>query len=195
MSETFNIELLDAIARNAENEAAEIISKAEAYAAEKRENAEAAAEEIAAVSAKNTAEKVRDLQLKSDTAARMERNRRLLAARRAAINRVYELLSDGLKKLDGKDLTSLVASAVEKYGENGQKIILSASSPVDEKEIAALPAVKAKGMTVAKSDKLKDGFVLSGDAYDRDFSYSAIVDAYRERTEKEVADAMFGEDR
>ena len=55
MSETFNIELLDAIARNAENEAAEIISKAEAYAAEKRENAEAAAEEIAAVSAKNTA--------------------------------------------------------------------------------------------------------------------------------------------
>ena len=137
MSETFNIELLDAIARNAENEAAEIISKAEAYAAEKRENAEAAAEEIAAVSAKNTAEKVRDLQLKSDTAARMERNRRLLAARRAAINRVYELLSDGLKKLDGKDFTSLVASAVEKYGENGQKIILSASSPADEKEIAA----------------------------------------------------------
>ena len=195
MSETFNIELLDAIARNAENEAAEIISKAEAYAAEKRENAEAAAEEIAAVSAKNTAEKVRDLQLKSDTAARMERNRRLLAARRAAINRVYELLSDGLKKLDGKDFTSLVASAVEKYGENGQKIILSASSSADEKEIAALPAVKAKGMTVAKSDKLKDGFVLSGDAYDRDFSYSAIVDAYRERTEKEVADAMFGEDR
>lgn len=195
MSETFNIELLDAIARNAENEAAEIISKAEAYAAEKRENAEAAAEEIAAVSAKNTAEKVRDLQLKSDTAARMERNRRLLAARRAAINRVYELLSDGLKKLDGKDFTSLVASAVEKYGENGQKIILSASSPADEKEIAALPAVEAKGMTVAKSDKLKDGFVLSGDAYDRDFSYSAIVDAYRERTEKEVADAMFGEDR
>ena len=195
MSETFNIELLGAIARNAENEAAEIISKAEAYAAEKRENAEAAAEEIAAVSAKNTAEKVRDLQLKSDTAARMERNRRLLAARRAAINRVYELLSDGLKKLDGKDFTSLVASAVEKYGENGQKIILSASSPADEKEIAALPAGKAKGMTVAKSDKLKDGFVLSGDAYDRDFSYSAIVDAYRERTEKEVADAMFGEDR
>ncbi len=195
MSETFNIELLDAIARNAENEAAEIISKAEAYAAEKRENAEAAAEEIAAVSAKNTAEKVMDLQLKSDTAARMERNRRLLAARRAAINRVYELLSDGLKKLDGKDFTSLVASAVEKYGENGQKIILSASSPADEKEIAALPAVKVKGMTVAKSDKLKDGFVLSGDAYDRDFSYSAIVDAYRERTEKEVADAMFGEDR
>lgn len=195
MSETFNIELLDAIARNAENEAAEIISKAEAYAAEKRENAEAAAEEIAAVSAKNTAEKVRDLQLKSDTAARMERNRRLLAARRAAINRVYELLSDGLKKLDGKDFTSLVASAVEKYGENGQKIILSASSPADEKEIAALPAVEAKGITVAKSDKLKDGFVLSGDAYDRDFSYSAIVDAYRERTEKEVADAMFGEDR
>lgn len=195
MSETFNIELLDAIARNAENEAAEIISKAEAYAAEKRENAEATAEEIAAVSAKNTAEKVRDLQLKSDTAARMERNRRLLAARRAAINRVYELLSDGLKKLDGKDFTSLVASAVEKYGENGQKIILSASSPADEKEIAALPAVEAKGMTVAKSDKLKDGFVLSGDAYDRDFSYSAIVDAYRERTEKEVADAMFGEDR
>ena len=195
MSETFNIELLDAIARNAENEAAEIISKAETYAAEKRENAEAAAEEIAAVSAKNTAEKVRDLQLKSDTAARMERNRRLLAARRAAINRVYELLSDGLKKLDGKDFTSLVASAVEKYGENGQKIILSASSPADEKVIAALPAVKAKGMTVAKSDKLKDGFVLSGDAYDRDFSYSAIVDAYRERTEKEVADAMFGEDR
>ena len=195
MSETFNIELLDAIARNAENEAAEIISKAEAYAAEKRENAEAAAEERAAVSAKNTAEKVMDVQLKSDTAARMERNRRLLAARRAAINRVYELLSDGLKKLDGKDFTSLVASAVEKYGENGQKIILSASSPADEKEIAALPAVKVKGMTVAKSDKLKDGFVLSGDAYDRDFSYSAIVDAYRERTEKEVADAMFGEDR
>ena len=48
-------------------------------------------------------------------------------------------------------------------------------------------------MTVEKSDAVKDGFLLSGDMFDLDFTYSAIVDTVRERTEKDVADEMFGE--
>jgi len=48
-------------------------------------------------------------------------------------------------------------------------------------------------MTVEKSDALDDGFVLSGDTFDLDFTCAAIVESVRERTEKDVADEMFGE--
>ena len=72
-------------------------------------------------------------------------------------------------------------------------MILSASAPVTEKQVAELPAVKAKNMTVEKSDALAGGFVLSGETFDLDFTCAAIVESVRERTEKDVADEMFGE--
>ncbi len=72
-------------------------------------------------------------------------------------------------------------------------MILSASAPATEKQVAELSAVKEKKMAVEKSDNIKDGFMLSGETFDLDFTCAAIVDSIRERTEKSIADEMFGE--
>ena len=134
--------------------------------------------------------KADDILKKRATAARMDRNKIILDAKRKAVDRVYELLLDGLKKSSEDEFVNLVRIAVEKYGEDGQKILLSVSAPTEKEKIESLAAVKEKRMTVETTDSLKDGFAISGEVFDRDFSYSSIVESCRERTENEVADKL-----
>lgn len=195
MSDIMKTDVLDAITANAEAEIAAINEKATAYAEKRRADALSRADEISLREAERAKIKAEDVRLKSLTAARMERNKIILSAKRKTVDRVYELVLDGLKKLDKTEFTALVAAAAEKYGEDGQTIILSSSAPVSAAEVSAIGQVKKKGMSVATSGELADGFVLSCDAYDRDFSYAAIAAACRERTEKQTADELFGEDK
>ena len=143
--------------------------------------------ELGEAEEKKANERADDILKKRATAARMERNKIILDAKRKAVDRVYELLLDGLKKLNEDEFVNLVSIAVEKYGEDGQKILLSASAPAKKEKIESLSAVKEKRMTVETTDSLEDGFVISGEIFDRDFSYASIVESCRERTENEVA--------
>ena len=190
MSDNVKTDVLQAIENAAETEADEIIASAEAYAKERRDAALQNAYELGEAEEKKAKEKAEDLLKKRATAARMERNKIILDAKRKAVDRVYELLLDGLKKMTEDEFVNLVSAAVEKYGEDGQKIILSASAPAKKEKIASLAAVKSKNMTVETSDGLGDGFAVSGEIFDRDFSYASIVEACRERTENEIADKL-----
>lgn len=195
MAETMNNDIINAIVGKADAEAAAIIEKAEEYAREKRAAAKENAAKEAELIARTAHDKAEDVKVKRATAARMERNKMTLAAKRKAIDVVYERLLDAIRSLDGNDFLAVVDAAVKKYGTVGQKVILSASAPVTEKEVAALPAVKEKKLTAEKSGTVRDGFVLSGETFDLDFTCAAIVNGMRERTEKEVVDEMFGEKR
>ena len=187
MSENTKIDVLEAIGTAAAEEAENIIASAKAYAEERRSAAMQNAYELGEAEEKKANEKADDILKKRATAARMERNKIILDAKRKAVDRVYELLLDGLKKLNEDEFVNLVSIAVEKYGEDGQKILLSASAPAKKEKIESLAAVKNKSMTVETTDSLEDGFVISGEIFDRDFSYASIVESCRERTENEVA--------
>ncbi len=187
MSENTKIDVLEAIGTAAAKEAENIIASAETYAEERRSAALQNAYELGEAEEKKANAKADDILKKRATAARMERNKIILDAKRKAVDRVYELLLDGLKKLSEDEFVNLVSIAVEKYGEDGQKILLSASAPAKKEKIESLAAVKEKRMTVETTDSLEDGFVISGEIFDRDFSYASIVESCRERTENEVA--------
>lgn len=187
MSENTKIDVLEAIGTAAAEEAENIIASAETYAEERRSAAMQNAYELGEAEEKKANERADDILKKRATAARMERNKIILDAKRKAVDRVYELLLDGLKKLSEDEFVNLVSIAVEKYGEDGQKILLSASAPAKKEKIESLAAVKEKRMTVETTDSLEDGFVISGEIFDRDFSYASIVESCRERTENEVA--------
>ena len=187
MSENTKIDVLEAIGTAAAEEAENIIASAETYAEERRSAAMQNAYELGEAEEKKANERADDILKKRATAARMERNKIILDAKRKAVDRVYELLYDGLKKLNEDEFVNLVSIAVEKYGEDGQKILLSASAPAKKEKIESLAAVKNKSMTVETTDSLEDGFVISGEIFDRDFSYASIVESCRERTENEVA--------
>lgn len=187
MSENTKIDVLEAIGTAAAKEAENIIASAETYAEERRSAAMQNAYELGEAEEKKANERADDILKKRATAARMERNKIILDAKRKVVDRVYELLLDGLKKLSEDEFVNLVSIAVEKYGEDGQKILLSASAPAKKEKIESLAAVKEKRMTVETTDSLEDGFVISGEIFDRDFSYASIAQSCRERTENEVA--------
>lgn len=190
MSENTKIDVLEAIGTAAAEEAENIIASAETYAEERRSAAMQNAYELGEAEEKKANERADDILKKRATAARMERNKIILDAKRKAVDRVYELLLDGLKKLSEDEFVNLVSIAVEKYGEDGQKILLSASAPAKKEKIESLAAVKEKRMTVETTDSLEDGFVISGEIFDRDFSYASIAQSCRERTENEIADKL-----
>ena len=190
MSENTKIDVLEAIGTAAAEEAENIIASAETYAEERRSAAMQNAYELGEAEEKKANERADDILKKRATAARMERNKIILDAKRKAVDRVYELLLDGLKKLSEDEFVNLVSIAVEKYGEDGQKILLSASAQAKKEKIESLAAVKEKRMTVETTDSLEDGFVISGEIFDRDFSYASIAQSCRERTENEIADKL-----
>lgn len=190
MSENTKNDVLEAIGTAAAKEAENIIASAKAYAEERRSAAMQNAYELGEAEEKKANAKADDILKKRATAARMERNKIVLDAKRKAVDRVYELLLDGLKKSSEDEFVNLVRIAVEKYGEYGQKILLSAFAPTKKEKIESLAAVKEKRMTVETTDSLEDGFVISGEIFDRDFSYASIAQSCRERTENEIADKL-----
>lgn len=190
MSENTKNDVLEAIGKAAAEETENIIASAKAYAEERRSAAMKNAYELGEAEEKKANAKADDILKKRATAARMERNKIVLDAKRKAVDRVYELLLDGLKKLSEDEFVNLVRIAVEKYGEYGQKILLSAFAPTKKEKIESLAAVKEKRMTVETTDSLEDGFVISGEIFDRDFSYASIAQSCRERTENEIADKL-----
>ena len=158
MSENTKIDVLEAIGTAAAEEAENIIASAKAYAEERRSAAMQNAYELGEAEEKKANAKADDILKKRATAARMERNKIILDAKRKAVDRVYELLS--------------------------------AFAPTKKEKIEAISAVKEKRMSVETTDSLKDGFVISGEIFDRDFSYASIAQSCRERTENEIADKL-----
>ena len=142
MSENTKIDVLEAIGTAAAKEAENIIASAETYAEERRSAAMQNAYELGEAEEKKANERADDILKKRATAARMERNKIILDAKRKAVDRVYELLLDGLKKLNEDEFVNLVSIAVEKYGEDGQKILLSASAPAKKEKIESLAALR-----------------------------------------------------
>lgn len=188
-------ELINAIAEKSAAEIERVLAAANAYRDEKLATAVANADEEAARIAKAAKAKAEDIAVKRATAARMERGKMLLSAKRRAISAVYDGLREEMKGLGKSDVLALIDATVSRYGESGQTVILSRGLPVTEKEVAELAAVKNAKIKVATSETLSEGFVLSGESFDLDFTYDAIAAGMRERTEKEVADKLFGEDK
>lgn len=191
MNENEKVDILSAIAEKAESDRAAAIKSAEEYASDKAEKSKRLAEETAEKAAAETALAVEDIHKKNDVAVRMEKNRIALAAKRKCVDRVYEILLQKLRSMGAEDFSRLLNACVEKYGEKGQTLILSESAPVKADDVKSLAAIKKLGLKTEVSSSVKDGFVLSGEAYDRDFTLVAIADGVRELTEKELSDKSF----
>ena len=151
-------ELINAIAEKSAAEIERILAAANAYRDEKLATAVANADEEAARIAKAAKAKAEDIAVKRATAARMERGKMLLSAKRRAISAVYDELREEMKGLGKSDVLALIGATVSRYGESGQTVILSRDLPVTEKEVAELAAVKSAKIKAATSETLSEGF-------------------------------------
>lgn len=195
MSENVKPDLIEAIKEKSEATCAELLAEAEAYAAERAAAAKEFSLKLQEETEITTKRLAEDIAGKSRVASRMESNKIALGARRNAINRVYDLLNARLEKATTEEFLQILSALIEKYGEDGQKLLLSPSAPIDEKKARELKIVTERHIVVETSESVKNGFALCGVNYDRDFTYAAIVEAMREQTEKELAERLFGGER
>lgn len=107
-------ELINAIAEKSAAEIERVLAAANAYRDEKLATAAANADEEAARIAKAAKAKAEDIAVKRATAARMERGKMLLSAKRRAISAVYDGLREEMKGLGKSDVLALIGATVSR---------------------------------------------------------------------------------
>ena len=76
--------------------------------------------------------------------------------------------------------------------EEGDTLILAASAPLKEADIAKLPVFKEKKLKFGgTSDKFRGGIMLVNDVCDKDLSFKALLDNKKDELEAEIAAALF----
>ena len=160
--------------------------------------------------AKESAEKLRreteaDVQKRAESiaeryaaAARLEVKKIRLAARKRAVEAVYEKAKQRLQKLSEEETLRLFNRLLCTYAEEGDKVIF-ADNFAYEKSVKLLPVFAEKKLSVIsaaqKSVKIDGGMYLTGKIADKDLSFDALLKADMEENESKVASAIFGKNR
>ena len=160
--------------------------------------------------AKESAEKLRreteaDVQKRAESiaeryaaAARLEVKKIRLAARKRAVEAVYEKAKQRLQKLSEEETLRLFNRLLCAYAEEGDKVIF-ADNFAYEKSVKLLPVFAEKKLSVIsaaqKSVQIDGGMYLTGKTADKDLSFDALLKADMEENESKVASAIFGKNR
>ena len=160
--------------------------------------------------AKESAEKLRreteaDVQKRAGSiaeryaaAARLEVKKIRLAARKNAVEAVYEKAKQRLQKLSEEETLRLFNRLLCAYAEEGDKVIF-ADNFAYEKSVKLLPVFAEKKLSVIsaaqKSVRIDGGMFLTGKTADKDLSFDALLKADMEENESKVASAIFGKNR
>ncbi len=136
-------------------------------------------------------EKARVLIEKKEAAARLECSKIALSAKRKVIDQLYAMALKRLVSLDKEQTLALAKSLLEKYAEEGDVICL-AENFAYESELAILPVIEKKGLSIAKDRLgLDGGMRLIGKLSDKDLSYGALLKADRDKFQAELAAKIF----
>ena len=160
--------------------------------------------------AKESAEKLRreteaDVQKRAESiaeryaaAARLEVKKIRLAARKNAVEAVYERAKQRLQKLSEEETLRLFNRLLCAYAEEGDKVSF-ADNFAYEKSVKLLPVFAEKKLSVIsaaqKSVRIDGGMYLTGKTADKDLSFDALLKADMEENESKVASAIFGKNR
>ena len=168
------------ILKNAEEKAAAIIAAAELRAQKEKDETE-----------KEVKEKSDSVYEKRAAATRLESSKILLAQKRNVIDSVYAFALERLVSLDKEQAVALSERLLEKFAESGDEIFFAENFKY-AKEVALLPIVNERGLSVSKDRvKLDGGFVLKGKKADKDLSYGALLKADRDEYQAELAREIF----
>lgn len=185
-------DICSAIISDATEYGEETVGAAEEYAENKRKEAEFSAQAYALSQDDLAGKEIADISAKNAAAERMEKKKILLAAKVELLNSVYARLETKLGTLGGDELKAFTEKLIEKYAKEGDEIIVAANSAIHAETVAEFPICKKLSLKVSGGGDFSGGFMIGGKAYDRDFSFAAIVRSVKEQTEAEVSAKLFG---
>ena len=185
--------IIERILSDAEAESAAIIAEANARAEETVAQANARAEARRAETEAELAEKSQRIRDGRAAAARLDSAKILLAEKRRVLDVIYARAFEKLLALSEKESLTLVERLLKENAANGEEIVFAKSFAYAE-EATKLSVIKERGLKISseKAD-IDGGFLLRGEACDKDLSFGAILSLDREEHQAELAQKLFRE--
>ena len=126
------------------------------------------------------------------TLSSIETKKATLTYKREIVESVYSRTVELMKKMSKTEYSALIAALIDKYAEEGDTVILSKNAPLSVDEVKKMKKASSLGLAVQKTGEFDGGMVLAGKKFDKDLTFSALVEAVKEETETEVAEKLFG---
>lgn len=178
---------IDAIAAQAEEKAAAILSAAQDQAhREKKETAD------------RGRQNAMEHQHRLESMARMEAKKEILAAKQQVIAQAYDLALEKLRNLPEKKLVPLLASLAAKSAETGQEEILlhpAQRAKFGKQVVAQANAQLPQGqLTLGPGDEhIQGGLILRSGPVDINCTFDMLIGQYRAETTGAVTRVLFPE--
>ncbi len=127
-----------------------------------------------------------------ETVAGLDVRKRLLAAKREAIEAVFTRALEKTRAFGKGRYLAVLDALLEAYAEDGDAVQLSKYAPVDGRELAASKVFLAKKLVFRDADgDFEGGLRLYNAVSERDLSFRAILEARRFELEREIVQALF----
>ena len=169
-----------------------ILKEAKDYCEKAIEEAKTAAEEMKAAEASRAKKDADKIIENKQTLASIETKKATLTYKREIVESVYARTVELLKKMSKTEYNALIAALIDKYAEEGDSVILSKNAPLSVDEVKKMKKVSSLNLNVQKTGDFDGGLILSGKKFDKDLTFTALVEAVKEETETEVAEKLFG---
>ena len=184
--------LVEKILEDANAKAHSIVDDAENYCESALTKAKSTAEENAAEDIARANAVAESIIENKRTLTKIEVKKDALTCRREIVESVYAVTLEKLLKMKKTEYIGLIDALIGKYAQKGDVVILSENAPATAKEVASAKNAAKLGLSVEKTGNFSGGIILSGEKFDKDLTFTALVDSIKESTETEIAEKLFG---
>ena len=183
--------IITKIISDAEARALEIVAGAERKADSDIDAAKALAEEARIAQLDSLKSRGEETLRRREITARLDSNKLLLAAKRQALDSVFEGALNKLCSLPAAEYTAFIDTLIKKYADDGDGIILS-SRCACKNDICALPVIAEKGLRVSEAyGSFAGGLILVGKGCDKNVTFEALVQAAKDEMQADIATRLF----
>jgi len=168
-----------------------ILKEAKDYCEKAIAEAKQAAEEMKAAEASRAKKDADKIIENKQTLSSIETKKATLTYKREIVESVYSRTVELMKKMSKTEYSALIAALIDKYAEEGDTVILSKNAPLSTDEVKKMKKASSLGLAVQKTGEFDGGMVLAGKKFDKDLTFTALVEAVKEETETEVAEKLF----
>ena len=177
---------------DAKNKAEVLLRDADTNVAESEREAKEWIADYLKAQRKLLAEEAENVVTRRKTVAELDCRKVALSAKQAVISEVFERALQSAESFPEVKYLEIVEKLCNENAEEGDTLILAASAPLREADIAKLPVFKEKKLKFGgTSDKFRGGIMLVNDVCDKDLSFKALLDNKKDELEAEIAAALF----
>lgn len=184
--------IIEKILQDAKSGAEEMIKNATDYANERVSEAEEWVKNYNSEQEKILKSDAEEIVKRRKIVAGLDARKTALKYKRELIDNVFSKVYEKLCKVSKKEYLCLVEKLLSENAEKSETVVLSCDGVISIQDIQAVEVVKRLGLSVAeKHGNFKGGVQLLGKESFKDLSFKAVVEDYKNKATKQVAEKLF----